>query len=121
MASETVRIRGLKETLRALNKVNKEVRKRMLDELKKAGDPIARDAQQKLARYPGASLGTIGPRASAKGVFVTQRARKVTGLRGDFGALQMSEGLIPALAENEDKVVDAVEDALDRLTRSAGF
>lgn len=66
-------------------------------------------------------MGTLAPRASVKGVFVTQRARKVSGKRADFGTLQMTSVLIPALDEHQDEVLDSVEQALDRLGRSAGF
>ena len=121
MATGTVRIIGLRETMRALQKVNREVGKTVRDELKKAAEPVARDARSKLSRYQGASLNTISPRASTRGVYVTQRKRKVTGKRGDFGALQMTQGLMPALEENEDNIIREVEQAFDRLTRRAGF
>lgn len=119
--ASTLRVKNLRETLRALQKVNKDAGKTIRDDLKEAAEPVASTARAKLSRYVGASVGTIGPRASVRGVFVTQRARKVTGRRADFGALQMRRVLIPALEEHEDEVVDAVEDALDRLGRSAGF
>lgn len=121
MAKETVRIRGLRETIRALNRVNKQVAKQVRDELKRAVEPVAASARDRVGRYPGASTSTIGPKATTRSVFVTQRKRKVTGLRPDFGSLQMREGLLPALAEHEDDIVGQVEDALDRLTRTAGF
>lgn len=116
-----VRITGLRETLSALNRVNREAAKIVKAELVKAAEPVAATAREKLSRYPGASTRTIGPRAVTRGVYVTQRARKVTGLRGDFGALQMTRVLIPALEEHEDDLVDAADDALTRLARSAGF
>jgi hypothetical protein len=116
----TAHIRGLRETLRALDKVNKEVGKQVKDELKKAAEPVARTAQSKISRYQGASTSTIGPRASVKGVFVTQRARKVSGRRADFGRLQ--QGLLEeSLGEHEHEIIHEVEQAFDRLTRSAGF
>lgn len=120
-STSTVRIHGLREAQRALQKVNREAAKRVRDTLKQVAEPVAEDARTKLARYPGASVGTIGPRATMRGVFVTQRARKVTGSRPDFGALQMTRVLIPALEENEDMVLDEVEQALDKLGRQAGL
>jgi hypothetical protein len=121
MAAGTVRVKGLKELQRALGKVNKEAAKTVREEIKRAAKPVVSSAQQKLSAYQGASVGTIGPRASARGVFITQRARKVSGLRGDFGALQMRKVLEPALEEHQAEIVNEVEDALDRLGRSAGF
>jgi hypothetical protein len=121
MAAETVRIKGLRETIRAFNKIDRSVAKEIRDELKKVAVPVAESAKSRLSRYQGLSLGTIGPKATTKSVFVTQRKRKVTGRRGDFGALQMRVGLLPALAENEDNIIHEVEQALDRLTRENGF
>lgn len=117
----TLRVENLREFLRAVNKIDRGEKKAIKDTLAEAAQPVAATARQRLSRYAGASLTTIGPRVVTAGVFVTQRARKVTGKRGDFGALQMREGLIPALAEHEDDVVEALEDALDDLGRSAGF
>jgi hypothetical protein len=54
-------------------------------------------------------------------VFVRQQARKVTGLRGDFGAVQMRNAFEPALDENAHRIGRDVEDALDRWINSAGF
>jgi hypothetical protein len=116
----SVRVRGLRETLRALDRVNKGVGKQVKDELKKAAEPVAKTAQSKISRYAGAKTSTIGPRASVRGVFVTQRARKVTGIRADFGRLQ--QGLLEeSLQEHEGEIIHDVERAFDRLTRSEGF
>jgi hypothetical protein len=121
MAGATVRVRGLAELNRALNTLNKEAKRAVLNELKTAAVPVAVDARSKISRYQGASLGTIRPRATGRSVFVTQSARKVTGKRGDFGALQMTRGLMPALDENTDKIVSGLEHAIDRLAASQGF
>lgn len=120
MAAGTVRLRGYREAMRALNKVNRGAGKTVRDELQHAAKPVVDTTKQKLSRYQGASLGTIGPRASVQGVFVTQRARKVTGRRADFGRLQQV-ALEESLDEHTGEVIEGVEDALDRLTRSAGF
>lgn len=117
----TVRVKGLRELQRSLSKVNKGVAKEVRDALKEAAEPVVSEAKAKLSAYPGASVGTIGPRVSVRSVFVTQRARKVSGLRSDFGRLQMTDVLEPALEENRGQVLDEVEDALDRLGRSEGF
>ena len=117
----TVRIHGLRELNRALGKVNKDAGRKVRDALKEAAEPVAASARTRLARYPGASTATISPRATTRSVFVTQRKRKVSGLRPDFGTLQMKEVLLPALYDHEDDLVDAVEDALDRLGRMQGF
>ena len=121
MARGALRLKGLRELQGALRKVNREVARDVRSAFLEVARPVARAAQGKLARYSGASVGTIGPRATGRSVFVTQRARKVTGRRGDFGSLQMREVLEPALEEHEREVLEAAEDVVDKLGRSAGF
>jgi hypothetical protein len=121
MAGEAVQVSGLRETVRALNKVNRDAKKVVLAELAAAAEPIAASARTKISRYTGASLTTIKPRAATKGVFVRQNARKVTGLRSDFGALQMTHGLLPALAEHADEIIPGLDRALGRLADSQDF
>ena len=123
MAGEfgTVRVRGLSQTIRAFSVLEKGVRAEILGELRSIAEPVARDSQDLLSGYQGISLATIRPRTSVRGAFVTQGARKVTGQRPDFGSLQMRKGLIPALEAHADELEPAVGNALDRLTRAAGF
>lgn len=109
-----VQIKGLQEVVRGFNRVHRATSRQIQAELKKAAEPVATSAREKVSRYPGASVGTIGPRAAGASVFVTQRARKVTGLRGDFGGLQQRR-LDEALNENEDGIELRLERALDRI------
>lgn len=117
----TLRVRGLSQTIRAFSVLEKGVRAEILGELKSIAEPVAREAQDLLSEYQGLSIRTIRPRSSVRGAFVTQGAKKVTGRRPDFGALQMREGLIPALEAHEPDLEPKVGEALDRLTRAAGF
>lgn len=114
MASSTVRVKGLRETVRAFNKLDRGITRQLQKELKKEAQPVVSSAQAKIGRYQGARAASIGPRAAGGSVFVTQRAKKVTGQRPDFGALQMRR-MLEALDENRDRVVDGIEDALDRF------
>lgn len=115
------RVDGYRETMRALNKMEDGTPTAVKAGLIRAAAPVAETARSLISRFPGASTQTISPRVSTRGVFVTQRARKVTGKRGDFGALQMREGMIPALEQHEDDVREGVEDAFDLLARLNGF
>lgn len=94
---------------------------RMRGEFKQAAEPVAAAARGKISRYHGSSLQTIHPVAYARGVFVVQDARKVSGLRGDFGNLQLRTGLEPALEENKESVLLGIERALDRIGIEEGF
>lgn len=106
--------------MRALDEIKRGSGRAVLGGLKEAAEPVRRSWVSKVSRYQGASTSTIVPSVERSGLIVRQRARKVTGRRGDFGALQMRLGL-QALAENEDETIRSVEDALDDLTREAGF
>lgn len=89
--------------------------------LKSAAEPVAREAQSLTSQWQGAKTSTIGPRVVARGVYVTQRARTVTGLRADFGALQMVKAMIPALEHNQDAIERSAEEALDVIENIGGF
>lgn len=117
----TVRVEGLLELQRAFTKIGHEVAPEIRKGLLEAAQPVADSAREKISRFSGASLGTIQPKVLARGVYVYQNARKVTGLRGDYGALQMRVGLVPALDENTDAIVEKCELVLDRLGYEAGF
>lgn len=116
----TVRVTGLREALAALNQIQRGAHKQVLGGLMKAAEPVRSSWVGKLSSYAGASTGTIQPKMTTKSIFVVQNAKKVTGRRGDFGALQMRHGL-SALLEHEDETRKAAEQALDDLTSDAGF
>jgi hypothetical protein len=115
----TVRVEGLREVTRALQRVDSETARYVLDGLKEAAGPVSQDANRRLGRFQG--VGAITSRASPAGVFIRQSHRKVTNRRGDFGALQMRVGLIPAATEGEGEFVSRVDSALDRLISKEGF
>lgn len=118
--ASTVYARGLRETIRAFNRLAVEVGPEIKRELLDLAEPVAVTARGFISRYTGASTQTIGPRSSTLGAYVTQRARKVTGQRGDFGTLQQRR-MEEALEQHVDDIGSGLEDALDRLTTSNGF
>jgi hypothetical protein len=118
VAAGTVRVRGLSELQRDLGKVSRAAEHSVRDGMKKAAEPVLQAAREKEGKWRGSKPGSIGIRATRRSVFVTQRARKVTGRRADFGALQYREAFVPALEENEHLVSREVERALDHLLDS---
>jgi hypothetical protein len=117
---DTVRVHGLREVNAAFRKVDLQLAKDFGEDLKKAAEPVVRDAKAKEI-WRGASINTIRAKRSGPRVFVEQSARKKTGLRPDFGALQMRRALEPALEENADEVFIEVDAVLNRYANSAGF
>jgi hypothetical protein len=116
-----VRVEGTKEVIRAFREIDKKLGTDFGNDLKRAAEPVVDSAKGKIGRYRGASLGTIRSRRRGGTVYVEQSKAKVTGQRGDFGALQMRKGLIPALDENEAQIYAAVTSTLDKYANSAGF
>jgi hypothetical protein len=116
-----VRVEGTREVIRAFREIERKLATDFGNDLKRAAEPVVDSAKGKISRYRGASLGTIRSRRRGGTVYVEQSKGKVTGLRGDFGALQMRRGLIPALGENEAQIVAAVNQTLDKYANSAGF
>jgi hypothetical protein len=134
----TIEVRGIAEVLSALGKVNSESKKVLVAALREAAWPVQSDTKSRLhsvthklstepAGYQGLSYDTIGIAVRsgaggfAAGVAVTQRKKKVTGRRGDFGALQMERGFIPALEANREETYKGVELAFDTLITESGF
>ena len=116
----TVRVRGLSETIRAFNRLDYKLGGEARSALKKVAEPVAEDARGRISRYGGASTSTIAPVTSTRSVFVRQRQGKRGGGHAQFGALQMRH-LLGALYDNEGKIREGLEDALDDLTREEGF
>lgn len=121
MAAGTVRVTGLREVQRAFREVDRKLALQLGNDLKKAAEPVAASARGKVTRYRGASINTIRTRRRGATILVEQSARKVTGHRGDFGALQMRNVLEPALDENTSRVFTDVERVLNQYASSAGF
>ena len=119
--AETIRVKGYRETARALQRVNKGAKLALYSGLRDAAEPIAADARARLSGYGGIKTSSIRPRVGMRGIYITQGAKKVTGLRPDFGSLQMKHGLLPAAYGRQDDIVDRVEAAFILLTKSQGF
>lgn len=118
---ETVVVSGLRDLQRDLRKVEKGLRREVDAMLKKAAVPVVEQARANLSRFQGAKLNTIRPRVTSGHAYVRQGARKVTGKRPDFGALEMRVGLIPALRDRQGEVIRIMEDELDRYTTANGL
>ena len=116
----TVRVYGVQEVNRAFRHVDRSLALEFGKDLKAAAAPVVAAAKAK-EKWQGASIGTIRAKRAGARVYVEQSAKKVTGKRGDFGALQMRQALIPALDENAAEVFAGVEIVLDKYANSAGF
>lgn len=115
MAVGTVGIKGLREFQRAVAKADRETKTVVREKLKEAGDVVREDASERFQRYDAKSAAGYRTRARVGSVFVEQSLRKTTGLRPDYGSLQMRRALLPALEAKGGEVERKLEDAIDDL------
>jgi hypothetical protein len=120
VAAQTVRVTGLRETLRAFAVMGGVVQEEVRRGLFNAAMPVAGDARNRISRYPGAITETITPIITRKGAIVRQRQAKRGGTHPNFGGLQMGH-LLGALEDRQAEVISRVERTLDNLTREVGF
>ena len=118
----TVRVKGLKELNRAINKADKDTKKLLKDRFKQVGEIVRDEGQSRFSGIDAGSAAGFKTRALTGGVKVQQSRRKTTGKRGDYGSLQMRRALIPALEAKEPQVVDelnkAMEDVADIIRKA---
>jgi len=122
VAKETVRVQGLRELIRACDASEKSVKKALRTKLRSAAEPVRRKAESLFSRYSTRTASRFGISVRRSGsVSVEQRLRKVTGLRPDWGSLQMREGLVPALDAEQAEVIRVFERILDEAMQDGGF
>lgn len=122
MASETLRVHGLRELQRDLGKADKSLKREVNKRLRGIGQVVSEDARARFGRYDTKSAMGLRPRVRAGGlVVVEQRRGKTTGKRPDFGALQMRRALLPALASKSGEIEREFGRMLDDLASGNGF
>lgn len=122
----TFAIRGLKETLAVTDRLGKETKKAVRDELRSVAVPIRDDAQRRFqaeispdtrkSRY-GVSVrrsGTVAVEQRVKSKY-SRSNRKLK--RPKFADLQLDEILIPAGNAHEADVTEAMDNVLERIQR----
>jgi len=108
-------VRGLRELNRAINKADKETKAKLKAPFKRVGEIVREDAASRFSAYDARSAAGFRTKTLTKGVKVEQSRRKTTGKRGDYGALMMRRGLLPALDDKQDAVIDEMTKALEEI------
>lgn len=118
---EQIVFSGLKELIKGARAAGKATQVEVREALAKSGEIIRADAYPRLARYSTQSAAGLKVRVRQRGVGVEQSLRKTTGLRPDYGSLQMRKALLPAVAakfpEAEGEFYKAVDDILLIFTK----
>ncbi len=114
-----VKLIGLRQLHKKLKDYDDGLKRELEVKLRDAGDIVATGAQQRFSAIDVRSAAGFRSRVKGFGrVVVEQRRRKTTGLRGDYGTLQMERALLPSRADNHQRVVDSMENMLQTLGRS---
>lgn len=114
----TIRVEGIRELRSALKQAEGDL-KGFRGEMKRVAEPVLQEALSRGSRYQG--IGKYKSSVRGTRVAVEQSKGKVTGLRGDFGSLQIRTVLDPALESRQDEVVNILEDVIDDLIQRAGL
>ena len=117
----TIRVKGLRELDRAFRKMDKELSKDLRSSLKEAAEVVAVEARSRFQGIQPATSATMKAVVRARGASVEQTKGRTTGLRPDYGALQMRRALSPALDAKSAEVAKKVDDMLGRLASKNGF
>lgn len=115
MADATVRVHGLVELNRAIKKADRETQDKLKEPFRRIGEIVRAEAQERFSTIDSRSASTFKVKTLVKGVRVEQSRRKTTGLRGDFGALQMRRALLPALDAKQPEVIRELEGGLEEI------
>jgi len=122
--SSTVRASGLRELNASLGKLDKKLQREFQKEIRTTiAEPVARKIRSK-AQAEGWGAATVaGIKAGTRhgGAVVTQKHRKTTGKRPDFGGLQQTRAFEPGLDEEQAATIRRFEDFLDRVTSESGL
>ena len=122
MPAQAVRIKGLRQLHSALKRYEADLKRELENELRDAGQIVAEQARDRFGSVDARSAAGFRPRLRGFGrVVVEQRLRRTTGMRGDYGSLQMRRALLPAVEASQDRIMEHVEGMLDRLGRENGF
>lgn len=124
MATSTVRVHGLRETVRGFSRASSELRGEFRDELRQLGELVADDARSiaadKRLRDSGALIGGIRVALRGHRVFVRSTAkRKGYPYPRIYEYARDRPFLLPALDRRRGDVERGIQDAIERvLTRS---
>lgn len=119
MADQTVVLHGYRDFLRAADRAGKESKKFARTAYREVGNLVRDDARQKILDRGGRddAKTAVGFRTYVRqrGIQVEQSKRRTTGRHSEYGPWQMRRGLVPALEDKADEVMEATDDAIDRI------
>lgn len=116
-----VRVKGLAEMRRAFKSMDAGVSKGLDVEFKGIAEIVAAEGRGLFSGIDSRTAGGFKPKLRGFAHVEVAQTIGSKGLRGDYGALQMRRGLLPALANKEPVLVSAVDALIGRLAGANGF
>lgn len=110
----TVKVEGLRDLLKDTAKAEKSTKKAVRDELKEAGEIVREEWRRRFTVVDAHSASRFRVSVRQTGIYVQQGLRKKTGLRPDYGGLQMRYGR-DVLKDKQEAVVQRMEKAADHV------
>lgn len=114
-SNETIRLVGFKDYMRDTAKAEKDTKKVVNKRLAVAGEIVREEGARRFVDINPKSASKFRVSVRQTGIYVQQGLRKTTGLRSDYGSLQMTRALLPALQEKEGEVRGEMVKAADEL------
>ncbi len=115
----------MREAVRGLKQVDEEIVRDMKDELLAGGELVRLEARRRFSSYDKFSaqgfVTRVRPTSLTSTVTIEQNLRKTTGEHPAWGALQMTEGLIPARELMLPVVVRRLAGMVERVVKMHGF
>lgn len=142
VTEEAVKVRGLRELSSAFRKMDVELPKALKGEFLGVAQGIAGKVQQRMPHISGRAQGSVKARASVRGASIAAGGRAAPYYQFlDFGGstgrghkpgaagsgsikrrfVKGGRYIYPALAEHRDDIEKAVDEAVEKVARSAGF
>jgi len=115
----TYRVVGLDQLLSAEQTVGAKTQGILTDHLLRLGEDVARDIRGEYLNYSVEGAYGIVAKVFTSGLWVVQtlpKSRYVQKQRPNFGPLMMREAFIPAVDENESRIVVAADLAVAEAT-----
>jgi len=127
-----IKVKGLRDLVRDLNRISSDVGDELRTELAKAADPVKRQAEalalgriRNMPSSPDWAEMRIGVARSTALVYMVperrSRRRNRKWKRTNLADLLMERAMDPALEQNQEEVVQRVDEMLGRLGRTNGF
>lgn len=119
--SERVKIVGVREVQASFARYERGVRKTVSKAGYMAAKIVSTDARPRFSGIDSKTATGFVPSIRGPVAKVKQRIGPTTGLRGDFGSLQMRRALLPALYAKQGEAVRVYETSLEVLQKEAGL